>query len=332
MTLPRFGYARPTTLEQALDILHGADGQAKILAGGTDLVVSLQQKLFTPKVVLDIKGLRALCGISFDAERGLRLGALTTIAQVAASACITQDFPVLAQAASLVAGPNQRTMATLGGNLCLDTRCYWYNQSYFWRKACQFCLKKDGAICHVAPGGKRCWAVYSGDLAPALLALGASVRLVSRGGERVVPLQALYINEGRERLHLQSHELLTEVLVPSGVAGYRGSYQKFRVRGSVDYPLAGAAVAASLEDDGTVRDVRLAITAVNPAPQLIPGVAEVLRGQRPNEGLVEQVVERALRIARPLKTSASAPEYRRHMLGWLVKRGLQAVMDRDRHA
>jgi 4-hydroxybenzoyl-CoA reductase subunit beta len=332
MTLPRFDYARPATLEQALDVLHGADGQVKILAGGTDLVVSLQQKLFTPKVVLDIKGLRELRGISFDPAHGLHLGALTTIAQVAASSLIAQDFPVLAEAASLVAGPNQRSMATLGGNLCLDTRCYWYNQSYFWRKACQFCLKKDGEICHVAPGGKRCWAVYSGDLAPALLTLGASVRLVSRGGERVMPLQALYINEGRERFHLQSDELLTEVFVPSAMAGYRGSYQKFRVRGSVDYPLAGAAVAASLEDDGTIRDAQLAITAVNPAPQLIPGVAEVLRGQRPNEDLAGQVVERALRIARPLKTSASTPEYRRHMLGWLVKQGLQAVLGGDRHA
>jgi 4-hydroxybenzoyl-CoA reductase subunit beta len=332
MTLPRFDYARPTTLEQALDVLHGADGQVKILAGGTDLVVSLQQKLFTPKVVLDIKGLRGLCGISFDAEHGLRLGALTTIAEVAASRRIVQDFPVLAQAASLVAGPNQRAMATLGGNLCLDTRCYWYNQSYFWRTACQFCLKKDGEICHVAPGGKRCWAVYSGDLAPALLTLGASVRLVSRGGERVVPLQAFYINEGRERFHLQSDELLAEVRVPAAMAGYSGGYRKFRLRGSVDYPLAGAAVAASLEGDGMIRDVRLAITAINPAPQLIPGVAEVLRGQRPNEDLLEQVVAQALRIARPLKTSASTPEYRRHMLGWLVKQGLQAALGGDRHA
>jgi 4-hydroxybenzoyl-CoA reductase subunit beta len=332
MTLPRFDYVRPATLEQALDVLHGAGGQVKILAGGTDLVVSLQQKLFTPKVVLDIKGLSELRGISFDPEHGLRLGALTTVAQVATSSLIAQDFPVLAEAASRVAGPNQRSMATLGGNLCLDTRCYWYNQSYFWRKACQFCLKKDGEICHVAPGGKRCWAVYSGDLAPALLALGASVRLLSRGAERGMPLQALYINEGRERFHLQSNELLTEVVVPSGVAGYRGSYQKFRVRGSVDYPLAGAAVAANLEDDGTIRDARLAITAVNPAPQLIPGIAELLRGQRPNDVLVGQVVEQALRIARPLKTSASTPEYRRHMLGWLVKQGLQAVLGGDRHA
>jgi 4-hydroxybenzoyl-CoA reductase subunit beta len=332
MTLPRFAYARPTTLEQALDILHGANGQAKILAGGTDLVVSLQQKLFTPKVVLDIKGLRALCGISFDAERGLRLGALTTIAQVAASFRIAQDFPVLAEAANLVAGPNQRAMATVGGNLCLDTRCYWYNQSYFWRAACQFCLKKDGEICHVAPGGQRCWAVYSGDLAPALLTLRASVHLISRGGERVVPLQAFYINEGRERFHLRSDELLMEVRVPAAMAGYSGSYQKFRLRGSVDYPLAGAAVAASLQGDGMIRDVRLAITAVNPAPQLIPGVAEMLRGQRSNEDLVGQVVEQTLRIARPLKTSASTPEYRRHMLRWLVKQGLQAVLGGDRHA
>jgi 4-hydroxybenzoyl-CoA reductase subunit beta len=251
---------------------------------------------------------------------------------VATSSLIAQDFSVLAEAASRVAGPNQRSMATLGGNLCLDTRCYWYNQSYFWRKACQFCLKKDGELCHVAPGGKRCWAVYSGDLAPALLTLGAAVRLVRQGGERVVPLQAFYIDEGRERFHLQSDELLAEVRVPAAMAGYAGSYQKFRLRGSVDYPLAGAAVAASLEGDGLIRDVRLAITAVNPAPQLIPGVAEVLRGQRPNEDLVGQVVAQALRIARPLKTSASTPEHRRHMLGWLVKQGLQAILGGDRHA
>lgn len=327
MTLPRFDYARPTTLAQAVDVLHDADGRGKILAGGTDLVVSLQQKLFTPQVIMDIKGLRELRGIGFDSVRGLRIGAFTTIAQVVASSMIAANFPVLAQAASLVAGPNQRSMATLGGNLCLDTRCYWYIQSYFWRKACQFCLKKDGEVCHVAPGGKLCWAVYSGDTAPALLALEASVRLVSRGGERLVPLHAFYLNEGRARFKLRADELLTEVLVPPEMAGYRGSYQKFRLRGSVDYPLAEAAVVARLGRDRTVLDARLAITAVNPAPRLIPGVGELLTRQQPAEDAILQVVERALRVAKPLKTSASTPEYRRYLLGWLVAQGLRAVLN-----
>src|SRR5258706_15362335 len=161
MTLPEFQLLRPRKLEEALDLLDRHRGAIQILAGGTDLVPSMRQRLFTPRYVLDLKALRDLNYVRNGA--GLEIGALTTVADVADSPAVRKGFPVLAAAAATIASPVLRTMGTLGGNLCLDTRCLWYNQSLFWRKSCNFCLKKDGDVCHVAPGGSRCWGVFSGD-------------------------------------------------------------------------------------------------------------------------------------------------------------------------
>jgi 4-hydroxybenzoyl-CoA reductase subunit beta len=213
-------------------------------------------------------------------------------------------------------------MGTVGGNLCLDTRCYWYNQSYSWRVSCGFCLKKDGTVCHVASGGKLCWAVYSGDLAPALMTLRAELKIAGPRGERRVHIESFYVNEGRAKFDLRPDEILTEVFVPPASADCFGSYQKFRIRGSVDYPLAGVAVAAKKEPDGRIHDVRAALTAVNPAPQLVPGVNSVFGQQGTHADLMEEVVRLALRSARPLKTSASTMEYRRHMLAVMLRRAL----------
>ncbi len=175
---------------------------------------------------------------------------------------------MLYEAAKTVASPVLRNMGTIGGNLCLDTRCLWYNQSLLWRKSCGFCLKKDGDLCHVAPGGKFCWATFSGDTPPALLCLGAEIEIAGPNGVRRTPLSEFYVNDGIVRLHLAPNEIVTRVYLPESSAGWRGSYQKLRVRGSIDYPLAGVAVALRMRS-GRVEDARVAITAVNPAP--IPG-------------------------------------------------------------
>src|SRR5262249_5121790 len=161
-------------------------------------------------------------------------------------------------------------MGTLGGNLCLDTRCLWYNQSLTWRKSCGFCIKKDGDLCHVAPGGTKCWAAFSGDTAPALLCLDAEVEIAGPRGTRRVPLRDFYRNVGDEHRALEKNELLTRVLLPATSAGWRGAYLKLRLRGSIDYPLAG--VAAAIKANGHVEAARVAVTAVNPAPLLVKGV------------------------------------------------------------
>ena len=173
MTMPAFRIERPRSVADAVRILaaHGSD--AMIIAGGTDVIPNIQMGLFAPRVGVDIKPLRELAGIEYSPANGLRISALTSLTAICESGVVREKFPVLASAVATIAGPLQRNMGTLGGNLCLETRCRWYNQSYFWRKAAGFCLKKDGDVCHVAPGGKRCWAVWSGDAAPALLVLDA---------------------------------------------------------------------------------------------------------------------------------------------------------------
>lgn len=322
MSMPAFELLRPERLDDALELLARHRHNLKIVAGGTDLIVSMKQGLFAPRYLLDIKGIRDLVGIA-QLGSAVRLGALTTIAQLCRSELLRRQYPLLASAARHVSGPNLQFMGTLGGNICLDTRCYWYNQGEFWRQACGYCLKKDGDVCHVAPAGKVCWAVASGDLAPALIALEAEVSIVGPRGRRRVPVSEFYIDEGSERYRLDNDEVVAEVVLPARTASYGGSYQKFRLRGSVDYPLVGVAAAVKCHSDGTVADARLALTAVNPAPRQVPGIDQILCGRPLAEEVLEECATRALKVARPLRTSASTMEYRRHMVGVLVKRALR---------
>jgi 4-hydroxybenzoyl-CoA reductase subunit beta len=194
MTLPEFTLLRPRVLPEALDMLASHAGDIQIIAGGTDLVPSMKQRLFTPRYVLDLKAIRDLNYIRNG--NGLEIGALATVDVIAESPMVREKFPTFAAAAATIASPVLRTMGTLGGNLCLDTRCLWYNQSELWRQSCGFCLKKDGNVCHVAPGGKKCWAVFSGDTAPALLALGAEIEIASAAGVRRIPLSEFYTGDG----------------------------------------------------------------------------------------------------------------------------------------
>lgn len=321
MSLAGFALLRPRVLKEALGYLADRGPEAMIIAGGTDVVPNLQAGLYSPKAMVDIKGLSDLRGLTFNAEQGLTIGALTAITDVAESPIVLRHYPVLAQAAATVASPILRNMGTLGGNLCLETRCLWYNQSYFWRKSCGFCLKKDGTVCHVAPGGKFCWAVWSGDTAPALLALEAEIEIAGPRGARRLPLSEFYKNDGMDRVRLERNEILTRVFIPARTAGYRGSYSKLRVRGSIDYPLAGVAIAMRVEK-GTCRDARLALTAVNPAPLLAGEVTELLRGQPFSPELVEEAARSVIRTGKPLKTSVSTPEYRRDMLRVFTRRAL----------
>jgi len=188
VSLPLFQLLRPKTLDEAVSLMAKHDGDVKVVAGGTDLLPSMKQKLFTPGFVLDLRGVGELRGIKSAPGKGTEIGALTTLTAIERSSEIVRDYPVLYEAVRTVASPVLRNMGTLGGNLCLDTRCLWYNQSLAWRKSCGFCLKKDGNLCHVAPGGKFCWAAFSGDTAPALLCLGAEIEIAGPDGLRRVPL------------------------------------------------------------------------------------------------------------------------------------------------
>ncbi len=324
MSLPSFQLLRPRTLDEAITMLAKHDGEVKVVAGGTDLLPSMKQKLFTPPYVLDLRGVAELRGIRELPAGGVEIGALTTLTAIERSPLLRRDFSVLHEAVRAVASPVLRNMGTLGGNICLDTRCLWYNQSLLWRKSCGFCLKKDGNLCHVAPGGNFCWATFSGDTPPALLCLGAELEIAGPSGTRRVPLDEFYVNDGIVRLHLEPNEIVTRVYLPQSYAGWRGSYQKLRVRGSIDYPLAGVAVALKLRS-GLVEDARVAITAVNPAPLLLKDADAILIGTAVGEELAERIGDLAARTAKPLTTSALTPEYRREIVRVFAKRAVLAA-------
>lgn len=323
MSLPEFKLLRPRSVEEAVGLLGQQAQTIRVLAGGTDLIPSMRQKLFEPQSLVDIRRLPQLKGIHTRAGEGVEIGALTTLREIEQSAFLRKNYPVLTEAAATVASPVLRNMGTIGGNICLDTRCLWYNQSLQWRKACGFCIKKDGDLCHVAPGGTKCWAVFSADTPAALLCLNAEVEIAGPLGVRRLALKDFYTGIGDNYSKLAPNELLTRVFLPQSSAGYRGSYRKLRVRGSIDYPLAGVAIVMK-RSNGHIADARVAITAVNPAPMLVIGAGEALRGQALTDDLAEAVGDLAAKTAKPLTTSALTPEYRREMIRVFTKR---AVMD-----
>jgi 4-hydroxybenzoyl-CoA reductase subunit beta len=324
LSLPEFRLLRPRTIDEAVAMLAAHESNIRILAGGTDLIPSMRQKLFEPQHVLDLRGIAELRGIKPQADGAVEIGALTPLSVIEKSAYLRQHFSVLAEAAATVASPVIRNMGTIGGNICLDTRCLWYNQSLSWRKGCGFCIKKDGDLCHVAPGGTKCWAAFSADTPPALLCMNAEIEIAGPNGRRRMRLRDFYTGDGISYRRLQRNELVTRVFLPAQSAGYLGVYRKLRIRGSIDYPLAGVAVAMK-RSNGHVSDAHVAITAVNPAPMLVKGATELLAGKILDEALAESVGDMAARTAKPLTTSALTPEYRREMIRVFTKRAVLAA-------
>src|SRR5215467_11205080 len=324
MSLPSFRLLRPRSLRQAVDYLARHGNDLLILAGGTDLLPSMKQKLFTPGFLMDIRGIDEIRGIHVRPGAGMEIGALTPLSAVEDSEFIRRNYRVLHEAAMTVASPILRNMGTVGGNICLDTRCVWYNQSLQWRRSCGFCIKKDGDLCHVAPGGKKCWAAFSADTPPALLCLGAELEIAGPKGFRRVSINDFYTNIGDARMKMFRNEMLTRVILPESSAGWKGSYAKLRLRGSIDYPLAGVAVAIK-QNGGPVEAACVAVTAVNPAPLLVASAEHALVGKQIDEHVATVVGELAAKTAKPLTTSALTPEYRREVVKVYTKRAVMAL-------
>src|ERR1700752_3181357 len=260
MRLPLFAFRTPRTLDEAARILHGEGPSAMPLAGGTDLLPNMKRRQQVPRTLLSLRNIDTLRAIqSGDSE--IRLGACLTLSDIAFDTRFRNGYRALAQAASQVATPQIRNMATLGGNLCLDTRCNYYDQNYEWRKSINFCMKKDGVTCWVAPSSPKCMAVSSTDTAPALMALGARVRLVSHSGEREIPLTDLYNNDGMLYIRRKPDEILAEVLLDS-LHDWRSTYWNLRRRGSFDFPVLSVAAAARFVGSGVVEDARVVIGSV----------------------------------------------------------------------
>jgi len=324
LSLPEFKLLRPHATAEAVALLAQHAGNIRILAGGTDLLPSMQQKLFAPQYVLDIRRIAELKGIRQQPNGAVEIGTLTALTDVERSDVLRQHFSVLPEAAKTVGSPLLRNMGTIGGNICLDTRCLWYNQSLQWRKSCGFCIKKDGDLCHVAPGGTKCWAAFSGDTPAALLCLDAEIEIASISGLRRVKLVDFYTGIGDDYRRLRPDELVTRVLLPASSSGYRGVYRKLRIRGSIDYPLAGVAVVLK-QSNGHIEDIRVGLTAVNPAPVLVKGATELLAGRHMTEEWAEAAGVLAAQTAKPLTTSALTAEYRREMIRVFTKRAVLSL-------
>jgi len=327
MRLPLFEFRAPNTVEEASRILDGEGGNAMPLAGGTDLLPNMKRRQQAPKTLMSLRHIAPLHELQLS-HSGARLGACLTLSEIAADARFRNGLTALAQAASYVATPQIRNVATLGGNLCLDTRCNYYDQNYEWRKSIGFCLKKDGDTCWVAPGSAKCMAVSSTDTAPALIALGACVRLVSRAGERQVPLADLYQNDGIHYSKRRPNELLTEVLLDSS-RGWKSTYWKLRRRGSFDFPVLSVAAAARLSSNGIVEDARIVVGSVACLPLLAKEASKFLLGRTLAQENIAEAASLAARIAKPLDNTDFDMTWRKRVTAEFVTSALRELRGDD---
>lgn len=306
--------AQPATIKEAVATLL-SHPRSRVVAGGTDLLVNIRRGISGPDLLVDISGIGELAEINATVD-GLKIGAGVTIAAIASNALIATRYRALAQAAGAIAAPGHRSLGTLGGNLCLDTRCIYYNQSEWWRNANSYCLKNRGDTCHVAPQGTRCHAAFTGDLAPALLVLGAEVDIVGAQGARRIPLQELYVEDGRAHLALAAGELVAAIHLPADPPV--SSYAKVRVRGAIDYPLAGVAVALA-PSGASIGSLRIALTGTNSRPFLLSGTdAFALRSV--DDRLLQEIDRLVQKQVQPMRTTLASANYRRVAAAALARR------------
>lgn len=323
MRLPKFEYHVPQSVAEAVRIMGDAGPVGQFVAGGTDLYPNMKRRQQMPKTVISVMRLAELNQITGDGTGGLRIGASVTLTEICEHPIINRDYPVVAQAARTISTPILRNMGTIGGNLLLDTRCNYYDQNYEWRKGINFCLKKDGDVCWVAPGSTKCWAVQSSDLVPVMVAIGARLRFVSTLGERVIDAAGLYNDDGIDYLRKRPDELLVDVQLPP-TNGWRASYQKLRRRGAFDFPVLGVAAWVKT-NDGAVTDAKVVLGAIAPSPVEIKEAAAALQGQPLDEDRIQAAAEAAYVKARPLDNTDFVYQWRKQMARQYTLRALRAL-------
>lgn len=322
-TLPDLNLLAPATLDEAMAAMAENPG-ARYIAGGTDLLVNMRRGLVEAGALIQLSGIAEMKAVGRDAD-GWTIGAGVTLAALTKNAELAAVYPALYQAAKAVAGPTHRVVATLGGNLCLDTRCVFYNQSEWWREANDYCLKADGDTCHTAPSGEQCHAAFSGDLAPALIAYGAIVRIVGAEGERRLPLQDMYQDDGRDHLLLAEGEVVASVTLPPPPEGARSAYDKIRVRGALDFPLAGVAVVLTRKD-GVLTHLSIAFTGTNSNPVKVEGLDELLGLALDDEGI--EILSKLLpKQIKPMPSTFYTPQYRCRAVTNVTRRLAQRLFD-----
>ena len=319
-----YRYHRPATLDAAVDLmaLHGRD--AMLIAGGTDLMPNLKHRLFQPEHLVALRGIEELSGI-WEREGHVRIGASETLSAVSEARLVRNRFPTLAEAAANVAGPQLRNAGTIGGNLCLDTRCAYYNQTEFWRRALGYCLKKDGDVCHVTRVGKKCVAAHSADTPPVLMTLDAVATLVGPQGRRRIPVRDFFVPDGITNTRREHGEIVAEVLIPTGSSEKTCAYAKLRQRKSIDFPLLTVAVGAEIERDGTVRSITGVVTALGSRPRVLSGWDALAVGLPLSDDVIRALSERAHRQCHPLENIIVDAEWRRAMVPVYVRRALEQL-------
>jgi 4-hydroxybenzoyl-CoA reductase subunit beta len=321
LTLPVFEYVRPSSVDDVLRELSEHSGECLLIAGGTDAVPNLKHRLHEPRRLVSLAGVQELQAVREDAH-GLHLGALVTLTALTRLPQLLRDYPAIARAASLVASPQIRNMGTLGGNLCLDTRCTYYNQTFFWREALGFCLKKDGVRCHVVPQGKRCVAAHSSDVAPTLIAYGAEVEIAGSSGRRRIPCDEFFVGDGIHNNVLKPDELVTRVTLPAGSRGQRGAYRKLRPRAAIDFPMLSVAVAAR-GSAARLESLRVVVSALGAKPRLLGSLDPLVAGRPASEDAFAAVAAAAHKQCRPLINVAYDDDWRHAMVPVLVTRALR---------
>jgi 4-hydroxybenzoyl-CoA reductase subunit beta len=338
--LPRFTYVAARSIAEAVDQLAASPAETMLLAGGTDLLPNMKRRQQVPRVIVGLRGVAELGGVNWDGrpsphggvgEPTLTLGTMNSLTSLVRDERLQRECPGLWQAAAQIATPHLRNMATIGGNLCLDTRCTYYDQSYEWRQAINFCMKKDGDICWVATSSPKCLAVSSTDTAPMFQALGARVRLVSAKGQRTIDVADLFANDGMRYLTRQPDEVITDVIVPDQ-RGRRSAYWKLRRRGSFDFPVASVAVAGRIEPDGRVRDIRLVLGAVASRPLGIPAAEALMRGQVLTDDVIAAAADAAYPVGKPMDNTDYELVWRKKMIRPLVTYALRDLRGDDTRA
>jgi 4-hydroxybenzoyl-CoA reductase subunit beta len=313
LRLPELEFVAPSTVADAVKMLAEDPQGTRILAGGTDLVPNLKRRHQHARRLLSLGRLKELRGVSGDPERGLRIGAMTTLRALLRDGALQRAWPGFLTAVRSISSPVLQSMGTLGGNLCLDTRCTYYNQTEEWRSAIGYCMKEVGDTCWVAPSSSRCWAIAASDSAPLLMAIGARVKLVSVRGTRELSLEEFLLDDGIRYLSKEPDELLTEVILPP-VANWRATYWKLRRRGSIDFPVLGVGTALRLTDQGNVAEVRIVLGAVGSAPLRARGAEAVLAGRELSEAAVLEAGTAAQEVATALDNTDFTMVWRRQMV------------------
>ena len=324
LRLPEFKYYQPRSLKQATKALADLGHEVMLVAGGTDVYPKMKRGQFTPRHLISLRALRELKGIR-QSQDGLWIGAGESLTAVSNHRVIAKHLPALAHAAESVSTPQLRNMGTIGGNVLVDTRCNYYDQTHFWRQAVGFCMKKDGDICLVAPGSAKCLAIASSDTAPVLVSLGAEAIVVNQQGERRVKLEDLYRDDGIEYSAKAKDEVLKALFIPQESLARRNVYLKLRRRGSFDFPILGVAATMDIDERGECRHASLALTAVASAPKVITEAASLLQGKKVTAELIDAVADAASKLAHPLDNADLDYWYRKKMAKVYTQRALAQV-------